>query len=82
MLCCSVSCQDILEGSVHLKLFVPCNLTVTSGLFYQSLVLVGGEKLCVGQPNSLTHLLLKPVLERCKFFWRAVQKFSAMCCVC
>lgn len=71
MLCCSVSCQDILEGCVHLKLFIPQCLTVMSLSFCQSLVLVGDEQLSLGHTNtavkgrkySLTHLLLKPTLK-------------------
>lgn len=58
MPCCSVSCQDILEGSVHLQLFIPRDLTATSGLFCQSLVLVGGEKL------SVAHKLFNPLVAK------------------
>lgn len=58
MLCCSLSCQDILEGSVHLQLFIPRDLAATSGLFCQSLVLVGGEKL------SVAHQLFNPLVAK------------------
>lgn len=48
MLCCSVSCQDILEGCVRLELFIPQYLTVMLVGLCQSLVLAGGEHLSLG----------------------------------
>lgn len=43
---------------MHLLLFIPWDLTATSGLFCQSLVLVGGEKLPVA------HKLFNPLVAK------------------